>query len=194
MGGVPEAGVVAAPLRQAARKNPLASVYYICPCPGDSDCARLLAGLPGTGGSQRAGGAAGVVLAAREGWQLPSLRPVAWTVSRYVRQAPRTQNQPQPGSHRHFLTGGEGMVQARTLLRQPQRTGSCGPGRAWFPSLVQLTLCRSQSLARTATKLLLSLSCLRQHLFGPNPGSPFYRGSKGQRGLTPGWTPQARKC
>lgn len=34
------------------------------------------------------------------------------------------------------------MAQARTLHQQPQQTGSCGPGRAWFPSLVQLTLCR----------------------------------------------------
>lgn len=49
----------------AARKNSPANVYYVCFSPGDSDCARLLAGLTEMRGSQSEGGAAGVALAGR---------------------------------------------------------------------------------------------------------------------------------
>lgn len=69
---------------QAASKSPLTRVYPICLCTGDSAvpvCWRGYPGLPRTGRSQYVGGAAGVVLAGKEGWQLANLRPVAWTES-----------------------------------------------------------------------------------------------------------------
>lgn len=49
-----------------------------------------------------------MVLAGKEGWQLPSLSPVPWTESfRYVGQAPSTLKLPQLRSH-HLLVPGWG--------------------------------------------------------------------------------------
>lgn len=73
-----------APHTKAARKNPLTSVYPICLCTGDSAvpiCWQGYPGLPRTGSSQYVGGAAGVVLSGKEGWQLPNVSPVAWVES-----------------------------------------------------------------------------------------------------------------
>lgn len=69
------------PHPQVGRKT-LLPVCDICLCPSDSDCTLLPAGLVTQDWKEPVlGGAAGVVLAGREGWQLPNLSPVAWTES-----------------------------------------------------------------------------------------------------------------
>lgn len=82
-------------------------MYHICLSPGDSDCARLLAGMKGMEGDC-AGGAAGVVLAGREDWHFSSLSPHCLDrVSGYVDLVLRISKLLQLGSQCHLTPSWE---------------------------------------------------------------------------------------
>lgn len=103
--GKPGMGLVSAPLlpSPSCHEKLFASVYHICLCPGDSDCACQLAGLQREGVSVQAGQQAWFWL--REGWHLPSLSPAAWTEFPATQDRNPELNLPQLGSHHHLIPG-----------------------------------------------------------------------------------------
>lgn len=98
------------------------------------------AGLPRRARSQDAGGAAGVVLAGREGWQLPNLRvPLpGQNSSRYMGQAPSTLKLPQLGSHHLPVPG---WASQDPYPGSHGRLAVSGRGRSLSPLLY--TLCKA---------------------------------------------------